>query len=88
MSKINEGINNLNIDNEIKEWILNMSDGFKLQFFFYHCKLGHSLQKSIHRAINQIDEINTEKNDKINEIINDDDLNDTQKIDIIKELFF
>lgn len=88
MSKIIEAINNLNIDDEKKQWILEKSDGFKFQFHFYHCKLGHSFEKSINRAISEIDEINTEKDYRINEILNDHDLNDTQKIETIKDLYF
>ena len=88
MSKIIEAINNLNIDDEKKQWILEKSDGFKLQFCFNHCKLGHSFEKSINRAISEIDAINTEKDYRINEILNDDDLNNTQKIETIKELYF
>jgi len=86
MSKNDQIIKSLDIDNDTKEWILCMSNGFKLQFLFYYRNLGHSLEKSINRAISEIDEIALEKDYRINEIINNENINDCEKINLIKEL--
>lgn len=86
MSKNDQIIKNLDIDDNAKEWILCMSNGFKLQFLFYYRNLGHTLEKSINRAISEIDEITLEKDYRINEIINNENINDCEKINLIKEL--
>ena len=86
MSKNDQIIKSLDIDDKAKEWILCMSNGFKLQFLFYYRNLGHSLEKSINRAISEIDEIALEKDYRIIKIIDDNTINDSQKLDLIKDL--
>jgi hypothetical protein len=86
MSKNDQIIKSLDIDDKAKKWILCMSNGFKLQFLFYYRNLGHSLEKSINRAISEIDEIALEKDYRINEIINNENINDCEKLDLIKDL--
>ena len=86
MSKNDQIIKNLDIDDNAKEWILSMSDGFKFQFLVYFIKIGHTLEKSIYRAMSEFDEIALEKDYRINEIINNENINDCEKINLIKEL--
>jgi len=86
MSKNDKIIKNLDIADDVKEWILCMSNAFKLQFLNYYINIGHTLEKSINRAISEIDEIALEKDYRINEIINNENINDCEKLDLIKEL--
>ena len=62
-----EIISTLNIPDDVKNWILCMSSTFQEQFLFYYKSIGHTLEKSINRAMAETDEINIE----INNIIDD-----------------
>jgi len=80
-----EIISTLNIPDDVKNWILCMSSTFQEQFLFYYKSIGHTLVKSINRAMVETDEINIETHYRINNII-DDNMSDSDKLKSIKEL--
>jgi len=81
-----EIISTLNIPDDVKNWILCMSSTFQEQFCFYYNNIGHTIEKSIHRAMSETDEINIEIHCRINKIIDDNNMSDSDKLKSIKEL--
>ena len=81
-----EIISTLNIPDDVKNWILCMSSTFQEQFLFYYKSIGHTLEKSINRAMAETDEIHIETVCRINKIIDDNNMSDNEKLKSIKEL--
>jgi len=81
-----EIISTLNIPDDVKNWILCMSSTFQEQFLVYYKSIGHTLEKSINRAMAETDEIHIETVCRINKIMNDNNMSDNEKLKSIKEL--
>ena len=79
-------INTLNIDDNIKKWIIERSTTFLHQFIFYYRDLDMDLQRSINRAMEETDDIFTEKQIRILDILKDNNINETEKLVRINDI--
>ena len=81
-------IDTLDIDDDIKNYLKFLPDTFKQQYIFYKCGVGHNHDKAFHRAVKETFEINVENSFRIIDVINNKNLDNNEKFDLIKDLIF
>lgn len=83
-SILDNQIDNLILDGNTNSFIKSQPDIFKQQFLFYRKDVGHSIDKSINRAMTETFEIYENIIYQSYHALNDDNLTDREKIKTAK----